>query len=133
MRTGLVALAILTVAIPFRASLLCGQTQGEVNEEACSRAIQAESQLEVEYQRLVKEAGDHGLLVQAKLRSAQDAWKSFRDAEIGARYPLEEQHAYGTVLSMCQCAYREKLARERTQQLQLAFKFVEGDVCSSTL
>jgi len=133
MRPGLVGLALLVVAVAFRASPVCGQTQGDLSEELCSRSKQAESQMEAVFQGLVKEAGNHGPLVQAKLRSAQDAWKLFRDAEIGARYPLDEPQAYGTVLSMCQCAYREQLARERIEQLQRAFKFVEGDVCSSTL
>ena len=133
MRPGLVGLSILAFAVASYASPVSGQTQGELSEEVCALASPAEFQLEAVFQGLLKEAGDHGPRVQAKLKSAQDAWKLYRDAEIAARYPLDEPHAYGSVLSMCQCTYREQLARERTEQLERAFKFVEGDVCSSTL
>ncbi len=88
------------------------QTQFELNKCASDEAAQADSELNAAYKVfLAKIAGDS--LAIAKVRDAERAWLSYRDAYIEAVYPAQEkQLAYGTEYPMDVNLLRTKLTRE---------------------
>jgi len=74
-----------------------------------------------------------------KLKKAQLAWISFRDAELEALYPLPDKGMeYGSSFGMCLYTWKTILTKERIRQLK---KWIdghtddigEGDVCTGPL
>jgi uncharacterized protein YecT (DUF1311 family) len=60
----------------------------------------------------------------------QKAWVAYRDAQIAALYPPNEDvRDYGTVYPMCMALLRKTLAESRIRDLE-ALTNAEGDVCS---
>jgi uncharacterized protein YecT (DUF1311 family) len=67
-----------------------------------------------------------------KLELSQQAWIRFRDAEVAAHYPYQDEPGYyGSVLPMCLNGLLAELTRIRTLQLQKWLQETEeGDVCN---
>ena len=88
------------------------QTQFELNKCASDEAARADSALNAAYKGfLAKIAGDS--LAIAKVRDAERAWLSYRDAFIEAVYPAQDkQLAYGTEYPMDVNLLRAKLTHE---------------------
>jgi uncharacterized protein YecT (DUF1311 family) len=79
----------------------------------------ADAELNRAYQRLLKAGAKERTFI-ANLRSAQKAWIQFRDAELKSKFACEDQdhrHCWGSMISLDWPAYKTKLTRERTQQL----------------
>ncbi len=68
------------------------------------------------------------------LKTSQQLWIKFRDAEMLVKYPKSKQADYGTVFPMCWSAYKAALTHERTKTLQVWLDGIEeGDTCSGSV
>ncbi|MGH6636322.1 MAG: lysozyme inhibitor LprI family protein [Gammaproteobacteria bacterium] len=106
-----------------------GQTQLEMNTNACAEYKRADEKLNAVYQQVLREHKDDPLLA-AKLKEAQRAWLKFRDAELAAIFPASnEQTEYGSVYPMCNCMELTVLVNQRIEQLSGWLSAEEGDVC----
>ena len=115
-------------------ALLAGRepTQLEENKAACAKTEVARNKLNDSLKELVRRTQkDAGL--SSRVRKAQQAWLTFKDAQLGALYGSANPIAdYGSVWPMCACAAEEELIKERLTQVQRMLSRVEGDVCSWT-
>jgi uncharacterized protein YecT (DUF1311 family) len=69
-----------------------------------------------------------------KLKAAQRAWITFRDAQLEALYPEADKSAYGSAYPMCYMNEKASLTRERTKQLRAWLDDqAEGDVCVGSI
>jgi uncharacterized protein YecT (DUF1311 family) len=103
--------------------------------EACARSEldEADRQLNAAYQAVIaRHPGDPTFV--ERLRAAQRAWMAFRDAELEAIYPdQDEPLLHGTALSLCRTGHLTRLTRERTNELERWLEGVEeGDVCAGS-
>ena len=120
--------------ILFGTSILDAQTQGELDEQACGQFHKVDVALNETYSKILREyARDQQFI--AKLKTAQRAWLTFRDAELEALYPKDNKQAeYGTVYPMCHCSELQFLTEERTKQLKRWLDgTLEGDVCAGSV
>jgi uncharacterized protein YecT (DUF1311 family) len=134
MRPHWSTLCIVTMIILFGTSILDAQTQGELDEQACGQFHKADVALNETYSKILREyARDQQFI--AKLKTAQRAWLTFRDAELEALYPKDNKQAeYGTVYPMCHCSELQFLTEERTKQLKRWLDgTLEGDVCAGSV
>ena len=133
--------AILCVALtsadaqkpkPRRSTEPCAnaRTQLELNECYCNQYKKADAEMNQVYQKLISTNTDNKLFID-KLRLAQRAWVSFRDAQLDAIYPVTDdpRAKYGSIYPMCYCMAQTELTVERTKQLQRMLKSEEGDGC----
>lgn len=112
------------------------ETQTDMNEEADANCREADTELNKVYQQILKRYAKNQLFV-TKLRAAQRAWITFRDAHLESEYPIVDKSQYrleyGSVFPMCYASSKTNLTQECTQQLKawLAPR-EEGDVCSGS-
>jgi uncharacterized protein YecT (DUF1311 family) len=134
------------IAAVFLISLLSGQRHKERTFEDCDKTAAtqadltecagldlktADDELNATYLQLLKRAAGDPIAVR-KIKAAQRAWVSFRDAQIAAFYPAEDkQKAYGSAFSMCADLTLADLTREQTKILKEMLNPAEGDVCGS--
>jgi uncharacterized protein YecT (DUF1311 family) len=79
----------------------------------------ADAELNDVYRKLLA-AGSKEPVFIAKLRAAQKAWIRFRDAELESKFACEkdnERLCWGSMLTLERPAYKTRLTRERTAQL----------------
>lgn len=79
----------------------------------------ADAELNRVYRELLA-AGAREPVFIAKLRSAQQAWIRFRDAELESRFACENQDnrvCWGSMITLDWPAYKTQLTRERTREL----------------
>jgi Uncharacterized protein conserved in bacteria len=71
----------------------------------------------------------------AKLRNAQRAWVTFRDAALAAKFPREDtQWHYGSVYPMCANLFLAQWTQERVKQLREWLDgTAEGEVCAGSV
>jgi uncharacterized protein YecT (DUF1311 family) len=104
-------------------------TQADLTECASTEYKTAEDELNSTYQQLLRKTAGDRVAVQ-QINSAQKAWVAFRDAQIAALYPAEDQQKeYGTVFPMGTNLALANLTRNRTRILRQMLNPVEGDVC----
>ncbi len=109
-----------------------GQTQGEMNHDACNRYKKADAGLNQTYQRILTEYRQDKTFTE-KLKAAQRAWLTFRDAHLASIYPASPAE-YGSVNPMCRCVVLEQITKERTNILrQWTEGLKEGDVCAGSV
>ena len=107
------------------------QSQTAMNMDAGSGYQKADKELNMVYQKILKEYAAQPLFVK-KLKVAQRLWIQLRDAELAAKYP--KGGSYGSVEPMCESLYLESLTRERTKFLKIWLTGIpEGDVCSGSV
>src|SRR6266699_4067192 len=133
MKTLKCALILLPLLLAAAGSTTVAQTQLELNEKACESYKKADAAMNKTYQQILSRYRADTLFIQ-KLKAAQRAWISYRDAHLEALYPAADKRAaYGTVNPMCQCAALEELTVERTRILkQWVDGREEGDVCGGS-
>lgn len=70
-----------------------------------------------------------------KMRAAQRAWVTYRDAHLAALYPAADpQSQYGSVYTMCRCTALAEATRKRAEELRRwADGTAEGDVCAGSV
>ena len=123
----------LVITLAFTTSIgASDQTQFEMNQEACGKYKKVDAELNRIYQRVLRDyAGDKNFIQKMKL--AQRAWITFRDAHMDSIYPDPDPWAYGSVNPMCRCMILEQLTRDRVEMLrEWADGVPEGDVCAGS-
>ncbi len=109
-----------------------GQTQYEMNQEACGKYKKADAELNQMYRQILREYAEDKNFVR-KMKTAQRAWVTFKDAHLASIYPDPDPRAYGSVNPMCRCLELEWLTSERIKMLRVWTEGVqEGDVCSGS-
>ncbi|HZS08268.1 MAG TPA: lysozyme inhibitor LprI family protein [Blastocatellia bacterium] len=110
-----------------------GQTQGEMNDEACGKYKKADAELNRIYNRILREYANDRIFLR-KLKAAQRAWVIFRDAHLESIYPDPDPHTYGSVNPMCRCTVLSELTNERVKTLKAWLDGIEeGDVCAGNV
>ncbi|HEX4822820.1 MAG TPA: lysozyme inhibitor LprI family protein [Candidatus Polarisedimenticolaceae bacterium] len=66
-----------------------------------------------------------------KLRSAQDAWVKYRDAQLLAEWPHPDRGEYGSVYPMCFLTERTRLTKARIVEVRSMLSPKEGEACAS--
>ena len=134
MKPHRVTLWLVIFMVSAGVSVLYGQTQGDLDEQACGQFHKADVALNETYSRILKEYAKDQQFI-AKLKTAQKAWLVFRDAELEALYPGDNKQAeYGTVYPMCRCSELQFLTEEHTKQLNRWIDGTrEGDVCAGSI
>ncbi len=134
MKPHRVTLWLVIFMVSAGVSVLYGQTQGDLDEQACGQFHKADVALNETYSRILKEYAKDEQFI-AKLKIAQKAWLAFRDAELEALYPKDNKQAeYGTVYPMCHCSEFQSLTEERTKQLKRWLGGTrEGDICAGSI
>jgi len=105
--------------------------QMDMNRCFCDEYHKSDAELNRVYQQLLAANQESPLKVE-KLKAAQRAWISFRDAQMEAFYPTtgeDPRLTYGSVYQMCYCMAQQTLTEDRTQQLKHMLDAKEGDVC----
>jgi uncharacterized protein YecT (DUF1311 family) len=110
------------------------KTQFELNECASRELKKADDELNRVYKEILKRNAKDPVFLD-RLKSAQRAWLSFRDAELEAIFPdPEKQIAYGSSYPMCYSIWETKFTIQRTQQLRRWLVGTdEGEVCVGSL
>ena len=104
------------------------QSTTELNIEAGKSSYNATLKLTNMFNTILEEYKQDTLFTE-KLKTSQNLWLSYRDAQIQTKYP-EGQNSYGTIYSMCESIYREYLTNQRIETLQDWVDGIEeGDVC----
>ena len=107
------------------------QTQGELNDCAGGKATQADQKLNQTYQAVLKKYADKAVFID-RLRKAQRAWVTFRDAQLEMKFPPGE--AAGSVEPMCYSLYKAELTEQRSNELRQWLTGIgEGDVCCGSI
>jgi len=108
--------------------------QFELNQCAARELKEADDELNRVYREILKRNAKDPVFLD-RLKAAQRAWISFRDAELEAIFPdPEKQVAYGSAYPMCYAHWMKKLTSQRTQQLRRWLVGTEeGDVCTGSL
>ena len=122
---------LLSLLLAMTISQTLAQTQTELNRASTASYSNADQRLNAVYNRILAEYRSDTLFTQS-LKASQRIWLKFRDAELKMMYPYTEER--GSVASMCESAYLEKLTNERIKTLQQCITGTqEGDVCSGSL
>lgn len=124
-------LALLAVAVPLTPTN--AQTQIDMQDKACDDFKKADAELNKAYKKILYEYKHDKVFIE-KLKKAQKAWLTYRDAHIESIYPVEDKASeYGSVYGMCYCTAKKELTEQRTKMLkQWVDGVVEGDVCSGS-
>lgn len=105
------------------------KTQADLNECASRDGASADEELKRTYQELLKKVASDPIAMK-KVEASQQAWVTFREAQIAAVYPAEDTREYGSVFPMCVSLLRSGLNRQRTKMLkEMMKKPAEGDMC----
>ncbi len=109
-------------------------TQADLNDCAGEQFAAADAELNRVYKAILEKYKQDPLFVE-KLRAAQRAWLTYRDAEIEAKYPHNKEPGhYGSSIRMCYPLYQAQLTQERTKKLREWLDGAEeGDVCSGSV
>ncbi len=109
------------------------QTQADMQDESCGEFKKADADLNKTYKKILAEYKSDKVFLE-KLKKAQKAWLTYRDAHIESIYPEEDKTYYGSVYGMCYCGAKQELTEQRTKMLKQWVKGVkEGDVCSGSI
>jgi uncharacterized protein YecT (DUF1311 family) len=110
------------------------QKQGDMQDGTCGEFKKADAELNRIYRSILSQYKGDTLFLE-KLKKAQRAWLTYRDAHIESVYPVEDKAAeYGSVYGECYCALKKDLTEQRTKMLkQWLAGTREGDVCSGSI
>jgi uncharacterized protein YecT (DUF1311 family) len=109
----------------------CNDDGNQLELNACARDdfTKADGELNQAYQLLLKKEANDKLFI-SKLRLAQKAWLSFRDADLEARFACAENNVrvcWGSMYPMSLLSRKAELTRERTKHLQQILKDGRGE------
>jgi len=110
------------------------QTQGDMQDGTCGEFKKADAELNRTYKKILFDYKDDKNFLE-KLKKAQRAWLTYRDAHIESVYPGEDKATeYGSVYGMCYCTLKKDLTEQRIKLLkQWLIGTREGDVCSGSI
>jgi len=120
--------------LPFVVTVVVlAQTQGDLNQRACNEYKRADAELNKLYERILSENRADTVFVR-KMRAAQRAWVSYRDAHLESLYPAADKREYGSVHPMCHCMSLTEITKKRTNELRRWVQGVpEGEVCAGSI
>lgn len=130
----LITCACLSAALLIVRADVDAETQSQMGQDACAVFQQADTELNVVYQRILADYASAPQFTQ-KLRDAQRAWRAFRDAHLESLYPEpDKQAAYGSAYQMCRCSVLAGLTKQRVEELKQWLNGVpEGEVCAGSI
>lgn len=109
------------------------QSQMEMNETANSSFEKSDKELNVVYQKILKEYKTDVLFLKS-LKTSQVLWIKFRDAEMLTRFPDPNDLNYGSIYPLCYSQYKEGLTLERIKNLKVwLVGFKEGEMCAGSV
>jgi len=95
------------------------QTQVQMNETARAEYQRADAELNKTYNEVLQQHRTDAVFL-SKLRRAQRAWLTFREAEVEAVFPAANpSHEYGSIYPVCRFRLLKTLSEERLSQLKL--------------
>jgi len=128
MRTFIIAL-VLCISTNFGFA----QTQVKMNTEAGNSFLKVDKELNSTYNEILKEYKSDTVFIK-NLKTAQNIWIKFRDAEMEMKYPDREPGYYGSIQPVCRYSYLEELTKKRTKELKVWLTGIEeGDCCSGSV
>ena len=125
----------ILISFFFLTSMFCSsQTQSEMNITANQKYIKEDKELNQVYSQILKDYKYDPVFI-SKLKTAQNLWIKFRDAEMNAIFPeMDKQSNYGSVFPMCWNIHLTRLTNERIKTLKIwQIGIEEGDVCSGSI
>jgi len=106
------------------------QSQTEMNLQSIQSAKKVDNELNTIYQKVLTEYKSDTVFIK-NLKVAQQAWITFRDAELHMKFPERGPNWYGSIQPVCVSAYIEHLTRERIRTLKIWIEGIEeGDACN---
>ena len=131
---AVITIAPLAQASEYESCLNVAVTQADMSGCADMGYQEADAELNRVYNEIRKIYSDDKLFLD-KLKSAQRAWITSRDADLALEYPhMDEEGYYGSVLPMCTLDSRASLTLERVTYLKRWLDGAEeGDVCSGSI
>ena len=124
---------IYTILVLFLSISSFSQSQLEMNMTANESFKKADKELNVVYQKILKEYKADILFLKS-LKNSQILWIKFRDAEMLTRFPDPDPRAYGSIYPLCYSQYMEMLTLERIKNLKVWLSgFKEGEMCSGSV
>ena len=117
---AMIVVAVMMVIGPSKAQTCLENANNQLDMNACASKSfqQADAQLNAVFQQILKEYA-HDPVFLGKLKIAQQAWVTYRDAELAALFPHSGGRArYGSAFPMCTSSAQESLARSRTAALK---------------
>lgn len=127
-----IVLILFLVLLPF---IIAGaQTQLELNAEAHHELKLSEQTMDSVFTAVVEKYDDSPDFI-VRLKKAQKAWISYRDAHLESMYPGKNKRAnYGSVYPLCASTFLVQLNNQRTEQLKKWLDGIEeGDVCAGSV
>jgi uncharacterized protein YecT (DUF1311 family) len=121
----------------FTTTSALAQTQSTLNLNSAAQLEAADDELNTTYQQIRKLYQDEPLFIK-KLRAVQLTWIQFRDAQLEALYPLQENenpgYQYGSVYPMCYALAKTELTRTRIKEMKNWLSGIpEGEVCGGSI
>lgn len=128
---------VISIAVSGAGQKDCMKTatmQRDLHQCASSHWQAADDELNRVYQAVLSKYKDDRAFLE-KLRKAQRAWVTFRDAELAATFPREDKQLhYGSVYPMCANLFRAQWTRDRVKQLREWLDGIEeGEVCAGSV
>lgn len=124
---------IITLVLCISANFSFAQTQLEMNTEAGNSYLKADKELNSTYTKILKAYKSDTVFIK-NLKTAQNIWIKFRDAEMKMKYPDREPGYYGSIQPVCWYNYLEELTKKRTKELKIWLRGIEeGDSCSGSV
>jgi uncharacterized protein YecT (DUF1311 family) len=115
----------------YRACNEKARTQTEINACASDEAARVDAELNEVYRKLLSQAASQEEAV-AKIKAAERAWISYRDAYMDAMYPAKNKQAeYGSIYPMEADLLRAKLTQRQVTALKELLKQYSGDAETS--
>jgi uncharacterized protein YecT (DUF1311 family) len=111
----------------YRACNDTANTQDEMHRCASDEAGRVNAQLNAVYAKLLSTLAGHRLALE-KVKAAEKAWITYRDAYIEAMYPAKDkQAAYGTIYPMEVDLLSAQLTQKQIGELSALQKHFEAD------
>jgi uncharacterized protein YecT (DUF1311 family) len=124
---------ILVIILCISTNFIFAQTQFEMNKEAGGNYLKADKELNLIYNKILKEYKSDTEFIK-NLKASQIIWIKFRDSEMKVKFPDREVGYYGSIQPVCRYSYLEKLTKIRTNDLKVWLTGIEeGDVCSGSV
>ena len=109
------------------------QSQTEMNITAGNEYKKADDELNKIYLQILTEYKLDTTFID-NLKTSQNIWIKFRDAELEMKFPSRERGYYGSIHSTCTAYYLRDLTEKRTETLRLWLNgFIERDACNGSI
>lgn len=134
MKTWKRNVVVAALLLPVSSAVALAQTQAEMNKKTCDAYAQTDAELNTVYQQVLRDYQADARFVE-KMRAAQRAWITYRDAQLAALYPAADpQREYGSAYAGCRCTTLAVATRKRIGELrQWTAGAAEGDACAGSI